>query len=354
VYSDTDEVEIAPTAKIESEWNCCSFNGTWTGKPLNVTLKASGPICVIATSKDTFLRISIADSHGQKLNGIDSFWNGEANVEHHVTTNGPIVIVVEGMTKTNGQQQLADGNKFDLCVFTEEACTISDLNFAAKPCTYSIPTKATSLEMLQYPAETPDTGLPTFGAEVSESDSESDSDEGPSGGMGGGGGGSGGGGTKALQDEVDRLQEENQRLQGQIREQEDLIRQLRPGTMGVGGGAAGGPSRGGSNSDSGGGGTPPSLGLQGKGVGSMRGRSMDPRMTAGKRASTPSAQQPAPVPPQASRIEFEMGKAIDDVLPKLGVIAGCDRAPNGVEWAKIKKELKDLQTRLLTTRVQSI
>ena len=340
VYSDTDDIEVAPVAKPEAEWNCCSFNGTWTGKPLNLSLKCSGPICIIATSKDTFLRISIADSQGAKLNGIDSFWNGEANVEHNVTTNGPVVIIVEGMTKTNGQQQLADGNKFDLCVFTEEPCAINEINFATKPCSYAIPTKATSQELLLYPTETPDTGLPSFGADVSEEESESaDDDDGVS-----GGGGAGGGDPKALQDEVDRLEMENNRLTIQLKEQEDLIRQLRPGSMSTGYSSAP-PSSG----------TPPSLGLQGKSMGSMRGRPVDSRQGAngGKRASTPTAAQPAPAPPQASRAEFEMSKAIDDVLPKLGSIAGCDRPPNGVEWTKIKKELKDMQTRLLTTRVQS-
>lgn len=331
VYCDTDEVEVTPMSGNASEWNSCTFSGSWAAKPLTVTVKATGKLCVVVNSKETFLRLSLADLDGKKIVGIDSFWNGEANIDYDIpATQKALMVVVEGMMKRDGVQQLAEGTKFDLCVFTEESCIVENVSFPAKPSAISIPTKSTAPELLQYPTQSVDMGTGTGGDEEDEDDftDEEESGDGD------------GGKVAALQDEVDRKSDENKRLQARIKELEEAL-SARGGAKSSppppAGAANKPPSRGP--------GTPSSNPLRPAATPTSLGGVNGRRLSGGGNAVTPA-------PPQPSRAEAEMAKAIDDVLLRLNSASGADKPPTAQEWTKIRKEIKDCQAKLVGARVQ--
>lgn len=331
VYCDTDEVEVEPLSNVQSEWACCSFSGTWASKALTISLKTAGKMCVVVHSKDTFLRISIADQSGQKLVGIDSFWNGEANVEYQVgDAQKMIVVVVEGMMRKDAVQQLAEGTKFDVCVFTDEACTVNELSFPGKPSSLMIPTKSTPQEMLEYPRESADIGTNLNHDSGEEEDDSDDDDEGE--------GGDDNERIRELEEELKRRTEENKELQTQLsRQQEELTMTQRGGARGI---AVTPPSTPLTAT-----GKPPSSSA-GNRSSSSNGRAGSISVNASRRPSGTS-----PPPQQPSKAEVEMGKAIDDVLLRLGSAAQSEKPPTAAEWQKLRKELKDCQGRLVASRV---
>lgn len=329
VYCDNDEVDVEPIAGPTAEWNSCTFSGMWAGKTLTVSLKAAGKICVVVYSKDAFLRLSLANPKGEKLVGIDSFWNGEANVEFELpTTQTQLVVVVEGMMKKDGVQQLAEGLKFDLCVFTDEPCSVVDLSFPAKPSALTIPTKSTAKDMLQYPIHVADVGQGAVHENSDDDDTGEDEERDD---------------TAELQAEVEKKTTENSQLQARIRELEDALAQanakkgsLTPPATPTGAPPATKPpsrSHSGSNLR---GGVQPAAGL----TGGINGR----RLSQG--ATTPA-------PPHPTRNEAEMGRAIDDVLLKLNASAAQEKPPSMAEWTRIRQEIRDCQTKLVSARAPS-
>ncbi|CAM37935.1 putative kinesin [Leishmania braziliensis MHOM/BR/75/M2904] len=167
VYCDSDEVEIKPMQGQASEWMCASLSGTWQGKPISVDLDTTGKMVAVMYSPGAFVRPRLLSTATQKrIAGIDSYWNTEAAVEYDST--GKLTVQVEAMMRSGAlnaagtrgtiepglsptTQVLAKDIRFDLFIFTNTKCTLTQVSFDASPSSWPCPTQSTSLGLLAYP-----------------------------------------------------------------------------------------------------------------------------------------------------------------------------------------------------------
>ena len=343
VFCDSDALDVEPIAGRDQEWNTTILSGNWTGSPLTISIQGQERMTAVVASKETFVRLSIADGRGQKVNGIDSFWNGEANVEH-VIDSGTIGLVVEGMVRSNGGQTTAKGNPFDLILFSEAPLTILDSSYKPRDGTHDgivIPGNNVKESLLDYPM---------IAADVEESaiiqdnfeeldDDDDDEDE-----VGGDAGAMLEATKRAedLQSELTRKEDQMRQLQQQLRDRDAEIEELKTQLLQAGG------SGGGSNSALNGGARmqpPPGRAPTGPGA---RADSRTGRRGLGSATGAPSngrlAQQP---PPPNIHLAPDRDRAVNDVVLKLNSLAQTERPPNQGDWNKLKREIKDCQTKLV-------
>eukprot|EP00758_Cryptobia_borreli_P018866 Tbor_TRINITY_DN7577_c0_g1::TRINITY_DN7577_c0_g1_i1::g.886::m.886/K10396/KIF5; kinesin family member 5 len=329
VFCDTDDVEVTPVTGIEQEWHTTCLSSKWEGSPISVSVEGKGKMCAVITSADTFVRMSVADTRGQRVNGIDSFWHGEANVEHEITS-GAIGIVVEGMIKNGTKQTAANGNSFDFVLFSEFPLNILETNFAvdenASRYASRIPSRTTNLEMLQYPVMKDDVAdgmISDHTQSVNDDDlyecESSDIDtailEATQ-------------RAETLSSEVERMKDETKSLHDKIREQEDIISSLRLQL---------------SNSNRNSGGIQPPHGkapVQGRPEGQAPG--VGRSHTAGNKSPPPPNVHLAP----------NIDKLVDDVVIKLNSLAVGDKPPHSQEWIRLKKDIRDCQAKLVMSRMK--
>ncbi|KPI89058.1 putative kinesin [Leptomonas seymouri] len=175
VYCDSDEIDIQPLEGQANEWLCTTLAGTWQGKPISVKLEAVGRVMAVVYSPGAFVRLRLLSASHKKIGGIDSYWNAEAAVEY--VCRGAVTVQVEAMmrgevgadgtilsssplslggggaaaTVPRPQQVPAKNIKFDLFLFTEEKCSLTEVGFDAAPSAWPCPTQSTSRALLAYP-----------------------------------------------------------------------------------------------------------------------------------------------------------------------------------------------------------
>ncbi|KAG5508244.1 hypothetical protein JKF63_05500 [Porcisia hertigi] len=166
VYCDSDEVEIEPMQGQSSEWMCATLSGVWEGKPISVTLKTTGRMIAVMYSPGAFVRPRLFGNTKNYLAGNESYWNAEAAVEYN--SQGELTLQVEAMMRTgvvpaappcspirssskHATQVPARDVKFDLFIFTDHKCTVTQISFHASPSSWPCPTQSTSLDFLAYP-----------------------------------------------------------------------------------------------------------------------------------------------------------------------------------------------------------
>ncbi|KAG8348903.1 Microtubule binding Kinesin motor domain [Trypanosoma vivax] len=172
VYCDTDDVDIMPIEGNKAEWHCTTSSGVWAGKPISIQLETKGRMVAVASSAGVFLRIRLLNVKGKKLEGIDAYWNSEVSVEYK--SQGVVVVQVVGMMRTDGGQEAARDLKFDVFIFTENKCTVQQVDFPASPSNLLHPTKNTSTDLLRYPVEVEDADAPLCMFDQSEDEDEND------------------------------------------------------------------------------------------------------------------------------------------------------------------------------------
>ena len=335
MFCDHDEVDVSPVNSKEHEWNVTSFAGMWAGKPLSVALQTKGKMTVMINSPGTFVRVSIADTTGLRINGIDSFWNGDANVEHNVTTS-TVAVIVEGMYKKDGKQGSAVDTPFEFFIFTENPATVLDCSFTAKNSSIAMPEPTTEPAKLAYPIECSDVNDDAVEDEDENKEDDDDDDDDDE---------HAGSASEAvleathkaegLERAVSEQKEENARLRELVKEQEGLIANLKlmtptaaqPGTFSPPGSAH-----------------PPSRPSGTKGFRS------DSRL--GSRKTPPPTGGAGPVPANVV-LAPAMDKVIDDVVVRLSSAAAHEKPPTAAEWNKMRRELRDLQSKLVMAKMNS-
>ncbi|KAK7196212.1 kinesin [Novymonas esmeraldas] len=252
VYCDSDEVEVRPLQAQASEWLCASLSGVWQGKPISVNLDTVGRMVAVMYSPGAFVRPRLLSGPKQKrIGGIDSYWNTEAAVEYD--SKGQLTVQVEAMMRSGladtatargairpvsnqATQVPAKDIKFDLFIFTEKKCTLTQVGFEASPSSWPCPTQSTSVDLLAYPqlVEDGDGGVGADDDSDDSDDLESDASRGDRDSA-----------SAAAQEarEVELLQslekqeEDNRRLKEQLAQQARELEELRRGGGGGGGGA---------------------------------------------------------------------------------------------------------------------
>lgn len=170
VYCDTDDISIAPLEGSKAEWHCTTSAGVWAGKPISVQIDTKGKMVALATSPGVFLRVRLLNTKGKKLEGIDAFWNSEVSVDYK--SQGPVTVQVEGMVRKEKGQEAACDMKFDVFIFTENKCTVLEVDFPAVPSNILHPTKSTPAELLHYPVEVMDADAPFATFDQSDDEEE--------------------------------------------------------------------------------------------------------------------------------------------------------------------------------------
>lgn len=358
VYCDIDDVAISPLQPLQGEWLSTSFAGTFTGAPVSVQLGVTGRVVAVANSPTTFLRVRLFDAKtGKKVGGIDSYWNSEAAVEYS-GSGGEVKVQVEGVARgvnpetQKPHQEPARDRKFDLFIFSESKCTVSNVSFNATPSAWPVPTQSTSSELLQYPHLVEDAEAGLAAADDDDDDDASDGDSEAA--------------ADAAEREAELLQElnqrqdENQRLQKQVEVQEAELRELR--SLKENGDSAKGPPlsisppvgesnrklSSGSASPVGASGLAKANGkapLSGSQRGSATGSGRPPQTTA-TTAGRRSSSQPSVVADDAVAAHAEeLRKSVEYTLSKLSLMP--KKAPaSAEEWKKVQRSLEDVQQKL--------
>lgn len=315
VYCDTDEVCIAPVEGNKAEWYCTTSAGVWAGKPIAVQIETKGKMVAVASSPGVFLRVRLLNLKGKKLEGIDAYWNSEASVEYK--SQGSVTVQVEGMMRTEKGQEAASGMKFDVFIFTENKCTVQQVDFSAVPSSLPHPTKSTPAELLHYPVEVMDADAPFATLDPSDDEDEEFYD----------------GATNEereaeLRKTLEERERENAQLLNRIVEQQRELAELRQRRDVEAAGRASSNGR-------------------------RRGTSAAPQPTGGHRpnraidaagpARTGSAafSQPEGAPQPRSTPEV-----MEYTLLALNGIEQRATAPTAEEWADIQNELRDIQRQL--------
>ncbi|CAD2221640.1 hypothetical protein ADEAN_000917200 [Angomonas deanei] len=166
---------------MTGEWLVASMGSSWLGKAVTAEVETSGKVVIVAYSAGVFLRVRLHDRKGKKVAGIDSYWNSEATVEYDVAQVGvsQFKLQVEGMMRTEGgggkHQEPAKDRPFDIFVFTDQPCKVSQINYTVSPSAWPVPAQSTSGDLLRYPRllEDGDMGL-GIGDDTTWSDTDDD------------------------------------------------------------------------------------------------------------------------------------------------------------------------------------
>jgi hypothetical protein len=342
VYTDSDDVDVAPVASKESEWTERSFTGVWAEEPVRVSTRAAGRVCIVAQSANVYMRVRAYTPDQNVLASIASFWHFEAFLEFEIPegTPLPVAIVVEGVMKTDAGQVPAKNIPFEVRVFTddpESQCVHMGVSQAI-PAKNILVNAARAPEDVAYPQLLEDgedplskfQGMNDRASDSSESDDDTGDDNDQLNAQ-----------LQQLQGLVDEQRDANRVLQEQVKDKDSIIASLQrevANAKAVGGG---------NRSDAA---TP----LQSVRSASMsREGAQPPPVRSASMGSRHGARQP--VSRQGARPSIPAGVVLDQRGPlrvsqdagrRLGALAAQERVPSAAEWAKLRREMKDIQASL--------
>jgi cell division protein FtsB len=353
VYTDTDDVDVAPVATLEQEWTEKSFTGVWREEPVRFATRTHGRVCVVSQSANVYMRIRAFTPDQALIASIPSYWHFEAVLEFEIPegTPLPVAIVVEGVMKADGQQVPARDLPFEVRVFADDThveCTQMGV-------THVIPAKNTLINSsrpaaeMQYPTviEDVEDTLAQGGAEPERlsdgGSSDDDTEDVPS----RGDDPQHAQQVQQLQTMLDEQRDVNRQLQEQLRDKDGIIGTLqrevanaRALAMAPGSGSYREPT------------TPTGLGLQQtRSHSSITREAAAPPSRSGStnarlNSRQSSRQQPNRPPIMPANVVLDTRAVAQDAGKRISSLTASDRPPTAAEWTRLRKELRDIQQTL--------